>query len=737
MATTEELNVVIKTVADTSGAQAVNQSLQQTQRVGQQTQQQLTAGQQGANATLRALLERHGQTLESFQNASESVSKSMGIKPTLRPEDFGISPQIAQAAQQQTQATEQTRRSLTAATETAATHVAAQRELRGGLNLTTGEFARFAVSALGLGTGLSAASAAGHLVANALVGVVNAAIQADQSTRNLVATFGSAAANYQQFAQTMSQGGGGFSVTQFQSAAEAVRPLAEQFNLTTRQVEGLIDAARELATIRDIPLSTALDALLGSLQGNAAAANKLGLSMSDQQVAARAAGGAYRQTFDVLSEGEKVTLRYVEALRQVDVQQQNVAKSGPSVTQRAHEIEQQINTLNTVLGQGPASGFLEFLTALGGRIADTTEKTKSLTQEQQGWAKIVENIDKLTPVPSLTPPPQVFGPAPLTGADIQGPQIMSAANEALQQVRGAVGSLATTTDAQLASLAQREAEVMALNAEVARQAIDSAGLVTNALQVALARSTDPAEIARLQAQLDLINRLTEANQSLLEAQRAQNQLQQDGVQLTAQQAAIQLQFLPAQQRLLANERELNRVRLEGQLAALPAQERLEDLRFQEQRDRLIAQNRNLPVEQRIEARRDIRQVARAAPGVELAALEAQRQQTPVDRALARAQIAAGLQQNALAAALAPVQAMIQQNQLLQQIAAAVVASRQETVNIIISGAVDVSSNGAGAVLSDQQKQQLTDAATAQFVDQFSASLNEAERARSARLAGAG
>jgi hypothetical protein len=335
-----------------------------------------------------------------------------------------------------------------------------------------------------------------------------------------------------------------------------------------------------------------------------------------------------------------------------------------------------------------------------------------------------------------TPPPQRFGPSVITGQDTVGPQVMAAAQQKLQEVRGAMDSLGQATNAQLATLAQREAEVLVLNAEAARQAMESTGVLTNVLQAALERTSDPAEQQRLQARLDLINRVSAASASLLEAQRAQNQLQQQGVQLAAQQAAIQLRFLPQQQQMLANERELQRVRLEGQRAALGPQEALEDLRFEEQRARLVARNRNLPVEQRIEARRQIRQLARAEPGVELAALDAQRRQTPVDRALARLQIDQGLQQNTMQAALAPVQAMIQQNQLLGQIAAAIVASRQQKVEVIINGAIDVTSNGASGALSEGDVQRVVDLATGQFVDQFTAGIAEAERARSARLVGA-
>lgn len=726
MATTEELDIVLRTVADTSGAQAVSQALQQTQRVAQQTQQQLSAQQQFANQVLRQSMAQVPQTAQAFQGQFTAVEKQIGARPTLRPEDFGISPQLVQAAQTQARASDLVRTSLGRTTGAVTEHAAAQEELRGHVELTATEFVRFGTAALGLGAGLSIASTAGRLVQDALSTIVNDAIRADQATRNLTATFGAAAGEYQRFATAQSALAGGFNTSDIEAATEAVRPLAQQFNLTTNQVEGLVNAARQLATIRDIPLQSALDALLASLQGNAGAAERLGLSMTDNDVSARAAGGAYRATFSTLTDGEKVMLRYIELLGQVDTQQKNVAASGPSLSQRARELGTEISNLNSIIGQGPLAGLLELFTGVDLRIKGTTEDAKQLTLQ----------LDAATAAsaPSLTPPPPRFGPNPLEGLETTGPQVQQAAQQALGTVRGAMGQLAQSTNAQLGLLASRQAEVAVLQAEAARQAMQSTGLVTNAITVALARTTDPAEQARLQQRLDLINALTGANQSLLEAQRAQNALQQQGVQLSAQQAAITLQYLPAQLKIADQEREINRIKLEGQRAALPATERLEDLRYEEQRARLIAQNRFVPVDERVAARRELRGLVRQEPGVELGALEAQRQQTPIDRALARLQIEAGLQQNAMQTALAPVQAMIQQNQLLGQIAAAVAAGRQQQVDVIISGFVNVNGNGG---LSDEDINQIVGVANDQFVAQFTAGLNEAERGRSQRLIGAG
>src|SRR5262245_35646649 len=96
MATTEELDLVIKTVGDTSGAEKVTQSLQDTQKAAGSMQQQLTAGQAGANAAMRAIMAQNQATLENFNKIRQAVQQQLGVAPTLRPEAFGI--QLAAAA---------------------------------------------------------------------------------------------------------------------------------------------------------------------------------------------------------------------------------------------------------------------------------------------------------------------------------------------------------------------------------------------------------------------------------------------------------------------------------------------------------------------------------------------------------------------------------------------------------------------------------------------------------------
>src|SRR5215831_15147336 len=250
MATEEQLRVLIKTVADTSGAQQAQQALQQ-----------VTVQQNIANQVLRQAMVAAPQTMAGFQAQVRAVQQQIGARPTLGPEAFGITPESTRQVEQATLAVRE--------------HAQVQAEAARSVHLTGTEFVRFATAAVGIGSGLSIAATAGHLLSTALTDVLQQAIAVDQAHRTLIATFGAAAASYQQYATVASRRPGGFSEAEVEAAVEAVRPLAEQYHLTTLQVTGLTDAAQKLAAIHNVSLSSALNAMLEALQGNAAAAEKL------------------------------------------------------------------------------------------------------------------------------------------------------------------------------------------------------------------------------------------------------------------------------------------------------------------------------------------------------------------------------------------------------------------------------------------------------------------------------
>jgi len=663
MATEEQLKVTITTVADTRGAQQVSQALTQVQR-------------QSAEASgLQEQIRRAG--------GFDAYMRGVGTSQT----------QAAQQVQQHAQAT----RTVTAAVREQAV---AQQEVHTRTRLTGDEFVRFATAALGVGSGLSIAATAGHLLESAFTNILQTAITVDQSMRDLTATFGAAAAQYQQFAAAASRGGA-FSETDIRASVEAIRPLAEQFQLTTNQVEGLSRAAQTLSTIWGLPLAETTDALTAAMHGNAAAADKVGLSLTDQQVAARALGGTYRQVWDSIPEGEKVTLRYGEALKQVDAQQRNVAESGKSITTSWKELQTAGGKLAETLGQPLLQGLASIANALHLSNDNTRKAITDGKQQIQDWTTYVNSLPTLAPgtaavgMPGLAPP-QTQGPRPQTLGDITNlPQTLTQAQQALQQIKQAVGDVATATDAQLSVLAQRTASAMVLQAAAAQKAIQGQDMIVNALNVALQRSTDPAERQKIQALLDQINAVAQASQAVLAAQREQNNLRYQSVQLSAQEAQIRLGMLPAQERMAALQRDMAEQQIRARQAALPATEVAEDLRYMQQRDQLIARNRFATPAERSAARAELRGMARAEPGIDLAALDAQRGVVLAGRAATRVDMQAQLQSIAEQRALASITNAQQQTQLLSTIAQAAVATAERTlqqqinlqINVIIDGQV--------------------------------------------------
>ena len=135
MATEEELNIVIRTVADTRGAQQVSEALQHSQQSAGQLQQQLSAQQQFANQVLRQSMAQVPQTLEAFRTQARAVEAQIGARPTLRPEDLGIGAiqQVQQAHAATANAAAATVRNQAAAVAgAAATTTAATREFNPG-----------------------------------------------------------------------------------------------------------------------------------------------------------------------------------------------------------------------------------------------------------------------------------------------------------------------------------------------------------------------------------------------------------------------------------------------------------------------------------------------------------------------------------------------------------------------------------------------------------------------------
>ena len=105
------------------------------------------------------------------------------------------------------------------------------------------------------------------------------------------------------------------------------------------------------------------------------------------------------------------------------------------------------------------------------------------------------------------------------------------------------------------------------------------------------------------------------------------------------------------------------------------------LRYLQQRAELISRNRNVAVEERIGARRQLRAIGRAEPGVELTALEAERGVTIAGRAATRFGLEQQLFEISTQRQLAQIEQAVVTNQLLSIIAAQATQAIALTINL--------------------------------------------------------
>jgi hypothetical protein len=193
----------------------------------------------------------------------------------------------------------------------------------------------------------------------------------------------------------------------------------------------------------------------------------------------------------------------------------------------------------------------------------------------------------------------------------------------------------------------------------------------------LPRRDTASELARLA----FWDQVDAAVREVTSAQQAQIDLQHEGVNLAAQEAQIRLGMLPTAERLAEVQRDATEAQIRARQAALPASEALEDLQYEQQRARLIAMNRGAGVEARTAARRQLRSLARAEPGVALGALEAGRPVTLAGRAVERVGLEQQLFQITNERALAQITLAQETNGLLAQIAEQRTQAIELTINM--------------------------------------------------------
>jgi hypothetical protein len=159
-----------------------------------------------------------------------------------------------------------------------------------------------------------AGAAAGTLVAGlALVG--RAYVDQERQIDGLERAYGEASVQLLEFAEQIQQTTV-YSNDAARAATLSAASLAQNYGLTADQIEQVVQASADLATVTGIDLADATSRVAGAIRGEGEAAELLGLNMSDAAVQALAAAAGIEGWNTTMTEGEKAAFRFSVAMDQ-------------------------------------------------------------------------------------------------------------------------------------------------------------------------------------------------------------------------------------------------------------------------------------------------------------------------------------------------------------------------------------------------------------------------------------
>lgn len=397
---------------------------------------------------------------------------------------------------------------------------------RGGFQLNrlfdsnTTSLLRFTAALFGAGIGINIFSTAGRELNKAITDLIKSEEEAIQATVNLNAAYGSAAQSYGTLIQTISQGATGagfFKVSDVQQSLAALKPLADQLRLTKTQTDELISSAAQLANIHDIPLTQASQALTEALQGNSSAAAKLGLNLSDVEVAAKAANGQFATTFSTLPQSEQAALRLAVAEQQIGNQAQATTGKLNPLSQSVRELATAWETLNKTFGETPVNTASGAILGIAKSLELVDAGVKKI-QQLPDWAKVLIGLPA---APIIAPAAAVVSGAVAAnrvGQNQQQQQLVSTQRPEIQHIAQVDRSVVTLTSDLKAAKEAADA-VFAKLAQDAPQITQAIGQITGAVQnIGVLSGPQRAALVERQAELGALKQ-----QQLLTQQNTQSQ----------------------------------------------------------------------------------------------------------------------------------------------------------------------------------------------------------------------
>lgn len=363
MADQEELSLVLRTVAQTQGANQTRDALRQVRQEAQQTQQALTGQQQLANTALRQSAAQGGVTASNLQSIAEQIKKQVGAAPTLTAAQLGIGGVKPAGATQPVVTTQPTatdvlyaqnltRRLTTAVVPGAvaqqqraerdarlegrefsrintgqtvkpfADAAAATKDISEGFKLSESSAVRFGAALVGVGLGLSVAAGAARLIHDQIASVVDVEIGFERASRSVTAILRdqSAVAVTASRAFTADPSTRG-TAQEFLQTVAALHSLTQEYGLTQQQALQLATASGQLARIHGVELPVAARAVQAAMQGNTEALSQFGISLVDSVGHIRGVGASYQELVDISGRTRADQILFQNVLKGVTDQQ--------------------------------------------------------------------------------------------------------------------------------------------------------------------------------------------------------------------------------------------------------------------------------------------------------------------------------------------------------------------------------------------------------------------------------
>ena len=538
-------------------------------------------------------------------------------------------------------------------------------------------------------------------------------------------------------------------------AGTAAQQFARTVGFGPEQTQGIVALGVALARLQGTDPSQSINLLTQALQGNAQAAQSLNLQLDASFIAFSQLGGASAEVFNQLDPATQAAVRYAAALDQIGRQSDQAVSPQQELAKATGELGTGWEAFVGTVGPGVVGALAKIVEGANAAIAAiqhlnavTVERNRQSGSSDEDFKNERAALDALGqavqdrfgPVAqAVTDKVQEVGGA--VGGAVQQ------ANDALRETTGvdvlqSVADAAQTAGDAVGEWAGRVGDGFDQLGQSAAQAADAITGSFRDADTALQQTQQSAEDAR-RAQLAALasvaaptGALRAAQQNEITAARELVRLKQESVDIGAQEAAIRLQMLPAQERMLELQLQTNRAQIEATQRALPAQRGLQDLQNALEEQRLIAQSGFRPMEERQAALRTGAGLVQQLPEAQLAALRAQGGATPTQRAAQDVQ----LQQQLLALdqqqATASLEFQRQQISLLGQIADAAKQAAQRTIEIAIQ-AINVAVQTAGGITEDDEKR-ITELAGSEVVNAIHQALQTVnQRSAPQQLLGAG